>query len=161
MSLTALENIIKPQRAARAAANPIRWEVIEEELGTRLPTDYKTFVEAFGVGTINNFLVVLVPRSTNQNVDLLKRGRRELEAFEVSKREFPKYYRDEVYPSPGGILPFAVTDNGEVLHWRTAGDPEQWTVTAYESRGPKHFDFNGGITNAIQIVHKSAQLRAL
>jgi hypothetical protein len=114
-------------------------------LGTGLPEDYKSFLEAFGIGTINGFLVVLAPLSSSPHVDLLKRGRSELEAYQTSKREFPKYYRDEVYPTPGGILPFAVTDNGEVLYWRTVGSPERWTVTVYESRGPKKFDFDGGM----------------
>ena len=144
MNLSTLEKIMKRPTVARDAPSPERWKVVEEQLGTGLPEDYKRFLEAYGLGTINGFLVVLTPLGSPQNVDLLKRGQSELEAFGTSKREFPKYYRDDVYPTLGGILPFAVTDNGEVLYWRTVGSPDQWTVTVYESRGPKKFDFDGG-----------------
>ena len=152
MSLVALEKIMKRPSVAQDAPRPDRWEIVEEQLGTRLPDDYKRFLEAFGISTINGFLVVLAPLSSSQHVDLLKCGRIELEAYETSKREFPKYYRDEVYPTPCGILPFAITENGEVLYWRTVGNPEQWTVTVYESRGPKKFDFNGGVTEFLVAV---------
>jgi hypothetical protein len=152
MSLVTLEKIMKRPIVAQDALSPDRWKVVEEQLGTGLPEDYKRFLEAFGIGTINGFLVVLAPLSSNQHVDLLKRCRSELEAYETSKREFPQYYCDDVYPTPGGILPFAVTDNGEVLYWRTVGSPEQWTVTVYESRGPKKFDFDGGMTEFLVAI---------
>jgi len=152
MSFVTLEKIMTPPIVAQGAWSPDHWKVVEEQLGTGLPEDYKRFLEVFGIGTINGFLVVLVPRSSNQHVDLLKRGRSELEAYETSKREFPTYYRDDIYPIPGGILPFAVTDNGEVLYWRTVGSPERWTVTVYESRGPKKVDFNGGMTEFLVAV---------
>ena len=152
MSLLTLEKVMKRPALARDATNPDRWKVVEEQLGTGLPEDYKGFLEAFGIGTINSFLVVLAPQSSIQHVDLLKRGRSELEAYKASKMESPKYYHDDVYPTPGGILPFAVTDNGEVLYWRTVGGPEQWTVTIYESRGPEKFDFNGNMTEFLAAI---------
>jgi hypothetical protein len=59
----------------------------------------------------------------------------------TSKTNFPKYYVDDVFPTVGGLLPFGVTDNSEVLYWRTLGMPKHWIVTVYESRGPKHITF--------------------
>ena len=150
--MTTLEQILKRPPVAQDAPTRDRWKAVEEQLGTRLPQDYKSFVEAFGVGTINRFLVVLTPMASNEYVDLLRRGRTELDAFETSKREFPTYYIDNVYPTRGGILPFAVTDNGEILYWRTVGSPEEWTVTVYEARGPEHCDFHGGMAEFLAAV---------
>ena len=152
MNLATLELILKRPIVAEDAPNQDLWKIAEKQLGTRLPLDYKGFLEAFGIGTINSFMVVLMPLCPNQYIDLLKRGRAELEAYEILKREFPKYYLDDIYPTPGGILPFGVTDNGEVLYWRTIGSPEEWTVTIYESRGPKHFDFKGGMTEFLRAL---------
>jgi hypothetical protein len=145
MSIMALERILKPPAGVQTGMNQDRWAEVEAQLGTTLPRDYKTFVEVFGLGSINGFLVVFVPYSLNPHVDLLTRGRTELTAYETLKASFPTYYSDSVYPTVGGILPFAGTDNGNILYWRTIGHPDEWTITVYEG-GPEHFEFNGGMT---------------
>jgi hypothetical protein len=112
-----------------------------------LPEDYKGFIQAFGSGTINSFLVVLNPFSSNKYINLLQRGRMELDAYATSKKGFPQYYVHDIYPLQGGLLPFGGTDNGEVLYWNTTGTPENWSVVTYESRGPKYFTFGGNMTD--------------
>ena len=44
----------------------------------------------------------------------------------------------------GELLPWAITDNGDVLYWRTAGDPDEWIVTINEGRGPEWHEYPGG-----------------
>jgi hypothetical protein len=44
--------------------------------------------------------------------------------------------RNPVYPAPRGLLTVGMTDNGDVLHWRTVGPPEMWTIVVQEPRGP-------------------------
>ncbi len=36
---------------------------------------------------------------------------------------------------PRGLLPWGITDNGDVLFWLTVGRPDQWSIAVNESRG--------------------------
>jgi hypothetical protein len=138
------------------------WKTVEEDLGTAIPEDYKEFIEIFGFGKVNEFLTILVPNVSNKYVDLVKRGRMELAAYESARTEFPEYYQDNTYPTPGGLLPFGLTDNGEVLYWRTVGAPTDWTVTVYESRGPEKCDFPGGMCDfLVAILTRRLECNAL
>lgn len=132
----------KPFETARAA----NWQGVEQQLGTTLPTDYKRFIQLYGTGEINGFLTIWNPFSSYQYVNLLQQSRVEGDSYRSTKSLFPDLFVDDVFPDLGGLLAFASTDNGEVLYWRTQGQPDQWTVTVYESRGPKHFDCNGSMT---------------
>ena len=50
---------------------------------------------------------------------------------------FPLYFE------PGGLFPWGVTANGEDLLWKTAGDPDRWTVVAIgRSCGTEAFDLS-------------------
>jgi hypothetical protein len=150
MNLGTLENIIRPPRQPLESGESIGWDVIEKQLGTKLPEDYKKFIRYYGTGSINEFLFVLNPFSVNRHVNLVERGQVEREAFQTSKANFPKYYFDEIFPNIGGLLPFGITDNGEVLYWRTAGRVEHWTVTVYESRGPGHINYGIDMTSFLR-----------
>ncbi|MCI0662085.1 MAG: SMI1/KNR4 family protein, partial [Acidobacteria bacterium] len=46
-----------------------------------------------------------------------------------------------------GLLPFAMTDNGDVLHWDTLGMPEDWTVIVNEARAPEYDEFESNFTD--------------
>jgi hypothetical protein len=152
MSVDALERILLPPASASEVPDRRDWGAIESRLGTALPADYKEFITSYGTGKINDFLVVLNPFSQNRYVNLLNYARSNLAAYDESKARFPKHYLYDTYPAPGGILPFAATDNANSVYWRTNGVPERWTVTVYESRGPKHFGFNGGMTEFLTAV---------
>jgi len=138
------------------------WDIIESQLGSPLPKDYKDFVNAFGTGSINGFIVVLNPFSSNKFANLLERGQLELEAYATLKTEFPQYYTHDVYPASDGLLPFAITDNGDVFYWQTLRAPEYWRVIAYEARGPEYYIFNGPMTDFISaLLTQSIECRFL
>ena len=152
MNFAPIENVIQRPAQPQEVGEIRGWNSIEEHLRVELPDDYKKFIHLFGTGSINTFLFILNPFSSNQYVNLLRRGQTEREAFLTSKAHFPKHYVDNVFPEPGGLLPFGVTDNGEVLYWRTVGRSKDWTVTVYESRGPKHFSYEGGMEAFLSCV---------
>jgi hypothetical protein len=145
MNFIPIEKIIQRPKQPQEVGEMDDWDSVEDQLRTKLPEDYKGFIQSFGTGTINEFLCVLNPFSANQCVNLLVQIHIVLDAFQTSKTGFPQYYEDEVYPAPGGLLPFGITDNGEILYWKTSGIPENWTIVVYESRGPKHFCYDGGM----------------
>jgi hypothetical protein len=154
MSLIELTAILNRPLTPHETKDASAWAAIEEQVGTKLPQDYKDFIQTFGSGAIDSFLYVFNPFSPNKNINLIEGGRAELEAYSISKKKFPQYYRHEAYPSEGGILPFAATDNGEIIYWKTARVPERWTVIAYEARGPKYYEFEGSTTEFLTGVLK-------
>lgn len=50
-----------------------------------------------------------------------------------------------IHPEPGGILPWATTDNGDTLYWLTDGDPDSWPILIRESRGPGRVVYPFGV----------------
>jgi hypothetical protein len=160
MGIESVTRFVSPPPKPREVGGSEDWKAVEAQLGTPLPEDYRAFIVAFGTGTIDGFMMVFNPFSANRFVNLIERGRAELEAYvEVfqppagspfltggaRKTELPH----PVYPSPGGLLPFAGTDNGEIFFWKTAGAPDQWTTVVYAARGPEYFEYPGGMTDLL------------
>lgn len=116
------------------------WDALEGRMGTALPQDYKLFIHEFGSGRIDRFLWIFNPFSANPYLNLehaLKTQTAALSELRTYGEEIPF----ACFPESEGILPFAITDNGDVLYWITAGSPCHWTVIVNEARGPEwqHF----------------------
>jgi hypothetical protein len=75
------------------------------------------------------------PDSRHRTIDLLVQAPAQREVLNelASSGETIRY---PVHPAPGGLLAVGMTDNGDVLHWRTVGPPEEWTIVVQEARGP-------------------------
>ena len=149
MSIDALAAILAPPSEPREAGRESEWARVEEELGVRLPEDYKLFVQVYGSGTIDDFIVVLNPFSANRNINLLEAGRLRMQAVAELRSDHPDDYRHDAFPATGGLLPFAITDNANVFYWKTNGRPDAWTVVVYEGRGPAFAEFGGGMSAAL------------
>src|SRR5262249_37952868 len=67
-------------------------------------------------------------------------------------------YPHAIYPEPGGIFPWAFTDNGGRLFWRTKGRPTSWKTVYYPCRGPNFEVFNQSCT-AILLGVVTGELR--
>jgi hypothetical protein len=146
MAIETLNRLLPPPLTPEETKGDRTWDEVEEILGTRLPGDYKRFVASYGTGSINSFITVFNPFSSSRFVNLIDRRQLDLEGMGELRQNFPQQYAHDKFPPLGGILPFASTDNGEIFYWKTDGDPDQWTVVAYESRGPKYFSFAGPMT---------------
>ncbi len=153
-----LKKILLPAHWRKNIADIDEWHNVEQKLGTALPSDYKNYIDSFGVGKINNFILILTPFIENKYVNLISRGQMDLDAYAESRNQFPKNFTEKIYPEIDGLLPFGVTDNGDTLYWRTVGHPDVWPVTIYEARGPKHFDFSGNMVEfLIQLLQKGME----
>jgi hypothetical protein len=110
-----------------------------------LPSDYAELARDYGPGGFGSFLWLLVPGAANENFDLVVQTRRQLQALrEVRDDGEPVPYEPE--PIPGGLIPWAITDNGDVGYW-AIGDPDDpggWTVVFNEGRGPDWHAYDGG-----------------
>lgn len=74
MYINKLKNIIKPNNDLLDKYAKEKWNEIELILGIKLPTDYKQFINTYGVGSVNDFLWVLNPFTQNMNLNLIEKG---------------------------------------------------------------------------------------
>jgi hypothetical protein len=114
-----------PEAPSEGFSGP--WEPVEAELGLVLPPDYKDFVRLYGSGCFMEFLGVCVPGTTNPNT--------RLESFLPGA--CGALVEDEdlahlLWPRPGGLAPFGVTDNGDYLFWLTRGQPAEWPIVVWD-----------------------------
>lgn len=132
------------------APKPEQWKPVEKQLKTALPKDYKRFIEEYGTGQINEFFYILSPFAKARPMNLLDGGMKLLDAQRTVKSEAPEDVPYPLFPEKGGLLPFGLTDNGDVFYWRTSGAPEAWTIVVNESRGPEYEKFKLSTTKFIE-----------
>lgn len=125
------------------------WQDAEATLRTKLPNDFKEFIRAYGTGTISNFLSVLNPFSTRPTFNLIEQSRVQIDALRELRDDFGETIPFELYPSKGGLLPAAISDNGDVVYWLANGDPSEWTIVVNESRSPDYQEFKCDLTTYI------------
>jgi hypothetical protein len=115
--------------------------------GRRLPADYERLARTYGPGCFDDFIWLLVPGAANENLDLDRQAEVRLDALRTLQEPLP--YEP--------LLPFAFTDNGDVVYWHTLSEePDAWTVVANESRGPEWFAFDGTATEFLASVLSGA-----
>ena len=102
----------------------VDWSALQQATGLALPSDYRTFMEDYGPGTLCDITIVdpvelpgLIERSYLKAVGNPKR---------IPEVDAP------VYPEPGGMIPWGETPDGWTCCWAPLGpDPESWgTVLA-------------------------------
>ena len=135
-------NILPPPDSPHKIGNKEEWQTFFSALGTKLPSDYIEFINIYGTGGIDHFLWILTPFVNDENVNFIKRQKEIIDAYSQSKKSFPQYYKHDVYPSSGGLLPWAYTENGDELYWLTEGHPDEWKIVVYESRSPENYTYS-------------------
>jgi len=148
--LAPLSRIVSPPAAP--VENAGSWPQVESDLGTALPDDFKAFIHAYGSGTISNFLTVLNPFSIRPTLNLVQQAREQLDTLRELGREFGESCPYPLFPAEGGLLPVAMTDNGDVVYWRTQGKPEQWLIVVNEARGPDYEEFQMNLTTFLAAI---------
>lgn len=141
---------------------PREWVEIEAKLGTGLPEDYKVFMDLFGTGTINEFLVIFNPFSSNRFVNLIDRAFLDFEGLAESRTRWPELFVYDRFPSPAGLLPAGTTHNGEMIYWKTLGHPNEWPLVIFEGRGPKCASYSLRLTEFLgRLLDHSLQCEVL
>lgn len=113
----------------------VSWPTVEKQLGVTLPADYKAIVETYGSGSFDGFIWLLVPRASNQHLDLVRQRSQRLDALR-NVRDQGEHVPFSLEPGHEELVPWAITDNGDVCFWvRTnAVDPNEWTVAVNGAR---------------------------
>ena len=127
-ALAPLRAVLDPSVEPDSEPLPVAWEMVEEELGLVLPTDYKQFIAAYGSGEIDRFLLVLSPFAQDPGLHLGKQTDLILSIVREF-RDLGEYVPYPLFPEPEGLLPWAGTRNGDSCYWYTRGEePEGWRV---------------------------------
>ncbi|MDQ0233131.1 SMI1/KNR4 family protein [Metabacillus malikii] len=156
-----LFKILPPPEIPQKTGDKEKWLRFFDTLGTELPSDYVKFIETYGTGGIDNFLWILTPFVNDENVNYLGRQKEMTDAYIQSKENFPQYYKHDVYPSSGGIIPWAYTDNGDELYWLTDGKPDEWKIVVYESRSPENYTYSLTMVEFLyQVIMKELKCNA-
>src|SRR5258708_2836859 len=137
---------IMPPPVAPIEIRGVPWSSVERQIGTPLPTDFKHFIDHYGTGHIDKFMSILNPFSINRNVNLIFKIPVKLNALRTLRDHYGEKCSYSFFPDAGGLLPVAITDNGDVIYWLTAGPPDDWDVVVNESRGPEYQRFECGLT---------------
>ncbi len=142
-----LATILPPPSVPIAAAGD--WSDVAKALGTPLPDDYMAFIARYGTGRISGFLWVLNPFEENVHLSFLAQYPRIVAADREIREEFTEELPEPLYPEPGGLLPWGLTDNGDRLYWQTTGHADSWTIVARESRGPESASYPLSMTGLL------------
>lgn len=159
MSLIELTELMPPPQAPVESLGS--WSDVELDLRRRLPDDYKAFIEKYGSGVIGEFLTVLNPFSVRPNLNLLEQSKQQLVPIRQLVEDLDVELPFELFPSPEGLLPVAITHNGDVVHWLTSAEPTSWTMVVNEGRSLDYKVFEFGFTSFItQFLDGSLSCRA-
>ena len=148
--LDRLTALVQPPSSPPGAPD---WKSAEEALGFGLPSDYRQLVEVYGAGSFDEFISLLVPGHENPHLDLLRQRDVRLDALRTL-REGGETIPFDVDAGQEDIVPWAITDNGDVVYWiREPRDaPDDWRVVVNEARGPAWEAFAGSATEFLAAV---------
>lgn len=108
------------------------WDEVEARLGTRLPQDYKEFIATYGSGNIGSMPVTVnSPFASEPSWNLMAAAEGIAGAYRLLQEGgYEMAY--QLNPVAGGLLPWGTTGNGDYLHWKTEGDPDDWHVIVWD-----------------------------
>ncbi|MFF1486266.1 SMI1/KNR4 family protein [Streptomyces sp. NPDC058319] len=128
----------------------VDWAALEAALGVALPSDFRSFSEAYPALVIDDFLMVSLPVPGEEA--LWASGRTEddilQDLYEMGDTE--EYVP---YPGPGGLVSWAESNSGDAFYWKTSpADPEKWPVVIRTDNG-EWFEFPVGAVEFLARVH--------
>jgi hypothetical protein len=123
------------------------WAVVEHELGTSLPSDYKEFIDTYGSGTCCEFIEVWNFRHASffpRPIPEVLWGEKSVTSWYETVRSLGKHaWPYTMYPTSGGLLPFAVYAEIHHFNWRTVGVPDKWDIVYWFSDGQEFIHLQG------------------
>ena len=137
--------LIKPSTTYHTGTGKM-WNDFENEERIAFPQDYKEIINYYGTGGIGNFLWLLTPFETDENVNYNYKMKLMLNSYTESKLKFPEDFKHNVFPEKKGLLPWGYTDNGDELYWETDDKFEDWKIVIYESRSANFFYYEMGLS---------------
>lgn len=120
------------------------WDRLQKEHNIKFPLDYMDYINAYGLGAVDNVLWIYSPWSEIERFNLFKAGHKVLESYIASLKDFPK-----------GLLPLGRTNNGVDIFWRdTNEDPDKWSLIVCEGSSADFYEYAISITEFLAGVIK-------
>ncbi|WP_326807699.1 hypothetical protein OHB04_16320 [Streptomyces sp. NBC_01775] len=124
------------------------WERLFDELGTRLPAEYLALMERYGAGCWSEWLRFFTPLREGEN-GFVWHVRTVTDAYRGSRERFPDMNPLDVWPEPGGFLPFANSIDADEIGWLTRGDPDHWPVIVRPRHARQGPPLEGSLTHIL------------
>ncbi|MEN2424319.1 SMI1/KNR4 family protein [Streptomyces rimosus] len=126
--------------------DPAAWEALEDQLGTRLPEDYKTIIDTYGPVRINGHLTLHHPATQRWNLGRWIRETAEawsevpwdevdLEADPRPSLGIP----DMRFGAADGLIPAVSSDRDEAVFLAQGAEQQGWRV--FVSRDDEFFEY--------------------
>ncbi|MGW5658907.1 SMI1/KNR4 family protein [Streptomyces sp. NPDC003758] len=121
-----LLRLMPPSAESDASAD---WGRMRESWGKEFPSDYKQFIEAYGAGSIENYLVVLAPEAKEERLATEGDGM----VHETANAEAAWARGEERSPELAAATPeliaWGADASSDILCWDASGDdPDTWPV---------------------------------
>lgn len=130
MSIEKLKAVLTPpSNPLYTANNSDQWLQIERKINRTLPQDYKDYIEHFGDGIVGEFVKVFNPFSPFIGFNFVWNTNSILPIERIIREDIAENERYALFPEAGGLLPIAVTENGDSIYWVTQGTSIEWKVT--------------------------------
>ncbi len=140
-----------PPPGPHEAITPEAWPRCEEQLGTRLPSDYKDLITVYGGATsFGDHITIYSPFSVGRMFNLLVQSDHALSCFRQRREDSPSAFPWPVWPERGGWLPMGFCSNGETIFWVTVGEIDQWQIAIMEGRGSRGDTFPGPLSRVLR-----------
>lgn len=95
-----------------------------------------------GPSCLGDFLYVLCPRCDNEYLSLEVKYKKVRSGFEALRNQPGAFPPGSVaWPEANGLIPWAITDNGDTCFWRVVGTPAHWPVVVIDGRAPESETF--------------------
>jgi hypothetical protein len=139
MSLSELFRTVPPPQNPIETGTGKTWEKIQQSLGLHLPEDYKAFINCYGSGIFNNFLIPYNPHAKNETFNLTHaldtHHRSSRKTTKASTQSWSIVSPFELYPGVKGLLPWGTSTHFEMgFFWQVDGPPETWITIFYNLR---------------------------
>jgi hypothetical protein len=112
-ALDALAELCPPPADPRPAWPRLSWPELFDRLGTPLPPDYVALVDRYGPGNLCAW--VQLPDPLQADGSLADTVSRACDLYREFRAESPDWFPLAAWPEPGGFLPCANTDSGDML----------------------------------------------
>ncbi len=149
MPIDLLKNIIPPPLNPLNPGNNELWRNLETDLSFTFPEEYKACLNLYGSGAFSDLLLVVNPFRKDENYkDWIQK---ELSNYNYLKDRHPDLFSFPLYPTIGGLYPWAITSNGDTLYWEINGFPDEWPTIIYSSEGWEFERWHLSITEIISL----------
>lgn len=129
-TFTELKAILPPP--LKNSTRPVAEAIELQNYIVSIPKAYHELLTAYQDGSIDNFLWILSPNSTNRNLNF-ETSLYFIKSYATLKHEFPSDYPRPIYPSEDSFFPWAVTDNGDTFSWPITPDKTISEVIVHSS----------------------------